>query len=360
MSPDEEFCGRFWESRTNMRALADAIQTYMKVKGFSVPDFVREIEANWTSGTQILNPSALRRFAKNVDHKPRNKQAVSVLLQMMCELASREKAVPPEEPGPDFAPLYELLARYESQLAAHLKAPRGQSNTAPSAAQDAAGPSDAEADEQVISEPQRALFFSVLAKMLRINEGQLRRGCGTFFTDDEVGAVTRKPDQSKDKFYDLYRPHGSAGQIVKSFLKISIVGYAFGHAGYFTNYYCQTVVDAGADIPARRDIRTAVGMLIPTKRVLYLIGGISGGNGLKIIAIDDPGTPQYNFNGLLMSLEGTRIPVVSRCVLQVSKASREEDALIGIFPEDALKDELGEHWSYLKKPPGPNATLAMD
>ena len=106
-------------------------------------------------------------------------------------------------------------------------------------------------------------------------------------------------------------------------------------------------------------MRLTRGIALPTARVLYLIGNLDGGKGLKIIAIDRPGVRRQVYAGLLMSFEDSEIPVTARVVMKESAHRHSKYARIAIYPETQLQAELGKDLKKLRHMSSTKAAVAM-
>lgn len=203
-------------------------------------------------------------------------------------------------------------------------------------------------------------LFRIMADHLRIERSQMLAVQNSFFTAKEIASLETGAEQRVYRHFDTYRLHSKKGFIVKSFTAITLAKLGVGNVCFFANFYRGDYIDGEPSQTGHSDVREARGILIPTRRVLYLLGEIHGGNGLKILAIDDPGAPRTKFSGLLMSFDNTNNPITCRFVMKESAHDHSSLAGIGIYRETQLRRELADDIEKLKPPPSPTLPMYLE
>lgn len=195
-------------------------------------------------------------------------------------------------------------------------------------------------------------FVDLLERFVEIDKTKFLTAKATFFSEDD------KPDADGilRKRYELFRYIGAEGKIAKSFIVLRVLSYDVGEVCTFSNYFPVTDAD-GRIIDGKNNARVTRGIVVPTDRVVYFIGGIDRGMGLKIMAVNKTRqAPSYT--GLLISFETDGAPVTARFVMKESVHELHDNAQLRIRPDDEFT-ELGNDLEKLKHPIKAKAAIAM-
>ena len=167
--------------------------------------------------------------------------------------------------------------------------------------------------------------LSLLARYLRMTPEQFLSS-GKYFFPNWTNSLS---EHSEESHFLCYRHDVRAGTVAKSFIVF--------HSPTETAPFCRFRAFS-KDAPRRN--RMSSGIVFPFEHSIALLGEVSQGAALKVIALRRPTVPQDQYEGLIMTYGTHQQLLTSRTVLVRTQHKHSDDAGVGTFNVADIPEEI--------------------
>jgi hypothetical protein len=173
-------------------------------------------------------------------------------------------------------------------------------------------------------------LIHLLAKQYGIKPSDFIDIGAFFFPELQNQPLPEKPLRAR---FAMYRFHSKPKFVVKTFTSIESPTIETP-ACVFSNYF---------DTSNAKGLRRTDGIIVPTKNVLYFVGGMLGAAGLKFMAVKRQSRGPEALRGLVMTLDEDDELIAARFVMMHTEALSHTDAEVGVYPLAKVRNEIGSH-----------------
>ncbi|RAK66396.1 hypothetical protein DJ019_09125 [Phenylobacterium kunshanense] len=144
--------------------------------------------------------------------------------------------------------------------------------------------------------------------------------------------LTEEDKAAGQAHFVCYRFHSRPGYVVKSFMAIMAPTPAFPGCSFFHAF-----VDLDEEGP-----RFTRGLVVPAGEWVYFLGAMKEYNALKLMMVKGRRFRRAKrFHGLALSMD-SETPIAARFVMRRCEAKRHDQANIGVFELEDIREEIGD------------------
>lgn len=169
--------------------------------------------------------------------------------------------------------------------------------------------------------PNLRVVIKTIGSQFAIADDEFIKISTYFFPEFDIANLPAAPRKA---YFNTYRFHAAPGQIVKTFTVIESATREIP-ACLFYNFFVE-------DDP--RFPRQATGIVIPTVKAIYFIGGLLSGTGMKFMAMPrlvQTTGPHEHLRGLMVTFDNNEVIVGARFVMQRTEKTTHSEAGAGIY-----------------------------